>query len=142
MPAPSAPEVTSRDASPATNSTGGETDLAALARVAIDGANALAADDYAAYQKSFPALARVAASYPALPKLAVGDNLRAARASFEPWSTAVADLLKPHREQLGLKVFQCPMTPVLGKGRWVQRSQPARNPFFGSAMADCGTELP
>jgi Cu(I)/Ag(I) efflux system membrane fusion protein len=125
-----------------TSDNSGETGLAALARVAIEGANALAADDYAAYQKSFPALARVAAGYPALPKLAVGDNLRAARASFEPWSTAVADLLKPHREQLGLKVFQCPMTPVLGKGRWVQRSQPARNPFFGSAMADCGTELP
>jgi Cu(I)/Ag(I) efflux system membrane fusion protein len=139
------PEVTARDPQPATTAgadLGDDKDLAALARVAIDGANALAADDYAAYQKLFSGLARVAVNYPALPKLELGDNLRVARRSFEPWSTAVADLLKPHREQLGLKVFQCPMTPVLGKGRWVQRSQPARNPFFGSSMADCGTELP
>lgn len=140
-PAPTAtpmPKVTSRG--PA--ATSGTADLADLARVAIDGATALAADDYAAYQKLFPGLAAVAANYPALPKFELGDNLRAARRSFEPWSTAVADLLKPHREHLGLKIFQCPMTPILGQGRWVQRSQPIRNPFFGSSMADCGTELP
>jgi Cu(I)/Ag(I) efflux system membrane fusion protein len=34
------------------------------------------------------------------------------------------------------------MAPVLGKGRWVQRDATLRNPFFGSAMARCGTELP
>jgi hypothetical protein len=34
------------------------------------------------------------------------------------------------------------MTPVLGKGRWVQRSQPLKNPFFGSSMANCGIEVP
>ena len=34
------------------------------------------------------------------------------------------------------------MAPVLGKGRWVQRTQPLKNPFFGSAMADCGEEVP
>ena len=55
---------------------------------------------------------------------------------------AVADLLKPHRAQLGLKIFQCPMAPVLGQGRWVQRSQPIKNPFFGASMPNCGTELP
>ncbi len=148
-PAASPTEVTVRDPLPAAEAPSAtasrdadDSDLAALARVAIEGANALAADDYAAYRKSFPALAQVAANYPALPKLVAGDNLRSARLSFESWSTAVADLLKPHREHLGLKIFQCPMTPVLGKGRWVQRSQPARNPFFGSSMADCGTELP
>ena len=80
--------------------------------------------------------------FPALPKLELGDTLKDARRSFEAWSTAVADLLKPHRAHLGLKIFQCPMAPVLGKGRWVQRSQPLKNPFFGSAMANCGVELP
>lgn len=113
-----------------------------LATAAIDAANALASDDYARYQKLFPTLAPAAAEFPILPKLELGDSLKAARRSFEPWSTAVADLLKPHRAQLGLKIFQCPMAPVLGKGRWVQRGQPLKNPFFGSSMPDCGEEIP
>jgi Cu(I)/Ag(I) efflux system membrane fusion protein len=116
-------------------------DLRELATLAIDASSALAADDFATYQKLFPRLQAVAGAHPSLPALEVGENLRAARLSFEPWSTAVADLLKPQRASLGVKIFQCPMTPVLGKGRWVQRSQPLKNPFFGSAMADCGAEV-
>ena len=118
-----------------------EPSLPLLATAAIDAAAALAADDYAAYQKLFPTLALAAKGAP-LPKLEPGTDLKSARRSFEPWSTAAADLLKPYRAQLGLKIFQCPMAPVLGKGRWVQRGQPLKNPFFGSAMADCGAEVP
>ncbi len=116
--------------------------LAPLANAAVEAATALAADDFARYQKAFPELVAAAKAFPELPKLELGASLKAARASFEPWSTQVADLLKPHRAALGLKVFQCPMAPVLGKGRWVQRAQPLKNPFFGSAMADCGEEVP
>jgi membrane fusion protein, copper/silver efflux system len=57
------------------------------------------------------------------------------------WSTAVADVARPHREHLGIKVFQCPMAPVLKKGRWVQKDGPLKNPFFGKAMLTCGSEL-
>jgi Cu(I)/Ag(I) efflux system membrane fusion protein len=117
-------------------------DLTALANTAIDAAAALAADDFARYQKLFPALAAAAAKFPSLPDLNVGSSLRAARESFEPWSTKVTDLLKPHRGALGLKVFECPMTPVLGKGRWLQRDAPIRNPFFGATMLECGEEVP
>lgn len=116
--------------------------LAALAQAAADGATALAADDFAAYQQRFPRLIAAASAFPQLPRLEPGDALKPARRSFEPWSTAVADLLRPHRAELGLHVFQCPMAPVMGKGRWVQRDATLRNPFFGSAMASCGTELP
>lgn len=116
--------------------------LATLAAAAVDAAAALASDDYASYQKLFPSIVAATKAFPQLPALVVGKDLKSARASFEPWSTAVADLLKPHKAHLGLKVFQCPMTPVLGKGRWVQRAQPLKNPFFGSAMADCGDEIP
>lgn len=116
--------------------------LKALAAAAVEGAAALAADDYAAYQKVFPALAAASKAYPQLPALVVGTDLKSGRRSFEVWSTATADMLKPHRAALGLKVFQCPMAPVVGKGRWVQRAQPLRNPFFGSAMLECGDELP
>ncbi|MSU25066.1 MAG: HlyD family efflux transporter periplasmic adaptor subunit [Opitutus sp.] len=113
-----------------------------LAAAAIDGADALASDDFARYQKLFPSLAPAAAEFAKLPKLELGESLKVARRSFEPWSTAVADILKPHRAHLGLKIFQCPMTPVLGKGRWLQRGQPIKNPFFGSTMPDCGEEVP
>jgi Cu(I)/Ag(I) efflux system membrane fusion protein len=116
--------------------------LMPLASAAMDAAAALAADDFATYQKLFPTLVSAANAFPNLPKVELGDGLKAARRSFEPWSTAVADLLKPHKANLGIKVFQCPMAPVLGKGRWVQRNQPLKNPFFGSAMANCGVELP
>jgi membrane fusion protein, copper/silver efflux system len=119
-----------------------ESALPQLANAAIAAAAALAADDYPAYQKSFPTLAAAARNFPALPKIEVGTDLKTARRSFEPWSTAVADFLKPHREHLGLKVFQCPMSPVLGKGRWVQRGEPLRNPFFGATMLECGEEIP
>jgi membrane fusion protein, copper/silver efflux system len=117
-------------------------DLAALAVVAIDAADALASDDFIRYQKLFPGLATAAHGFD-LPPLAPGDSLRAARLAFEPWSTQVAGLLQSHRAHLGLKIFQCPMSPVLvGKGRWVQRALPLKNPFFGSGMPDCGTEVP
>lgn len=116
--------------------------FAALAAAALDAADALASDDFARYQKLFPSVAPAAAAFPNLPQLELGDSLKAARRSFEPWSTAVADLLKPQRAQLGLKIFQCPMSPVLQTGRWVQRSQPIKNPFFGATMPDCGEEIP
>jgi Cu(I)/Ag(I) efflux system membrane fusion protein len=135
--APQSAERTEGGASPAPDSP-----VAVLANAAIDAADALASDDFARYQKLFPTLAAAAEKFPALPKLDLGADLKSARRSFEPWSTAVADLLKPQRAHLGLKIFQCPMAPVLGKGRWVQRKQPLKNPFFGSAMPDCGTEVP
>jgi membrane fusion protein, copper/silver efflux system len=116
--------------------------LATLANAAIDAADALASDDYVRYQKLFPTVTDAAKAYPQLPALELGDSLKLARRSFEPWSTAVADLVRPHRSELGLKIFQCPMAPVAGKGRWLQRNQPLKNPFFGSAMPDCGTEVP
>ena len=117
-------------------------DFTALANAAIDSAAALAADDYAAYRKIFPALAANAKKFPTLPPLELGSDLKSARRSFEPWSTAAADLLRPHRAHLGLKIFECPMAPVLGKGRWLQRTAPIRNPFFGASMLECGDEIP
>ncbi len=116
--------------------------LESLATIAIEAADALGTDDFARYKQLFPRLSATAHDFPALPSIQRGENLLAARQSFEPWSTAVADFLKPHRSDLGLKMFQCPMSPVLaGKGRWVQHSLPLKNPFFGSAMPDCGEEI-
>jgi len=123
----------------------------ALVLATADAAAALAADDLPAYAQLLPSLtAAVHTSGPAhdklMPlaqKLIPGPDLKTARAGFEPFSTAIANLVRaqPVDQREGLKIFECPMSPVLGKGRWLQRDATLRNPFFGSAMLDCGTEL-
>ena len=76
-------------------------------------------------------------------KLVEGPDLDSVRRAFEPFSTALADLALAahvhHRE--GVTIFQCPMTQILGTGRWLSRSNQLRNPFFGSAMLECGEEV-
>jgi len=124
-----------------------------LALALAEGAGALAADDFDAYQKQLPGirgaldtcvadapqgtLARFKGTLPERP------DLKAARRDFEPLSTAASDLARAQnvtgREKL--HVFQCPMTPVLGTGRWLAHGEMVRNPFFGSAMLGCGDEV-
>lgn len=131
----------------------GAAELKVLAFTGADAATALAADDFAAYQKQLPAFRDALAAYLAAdagsPLTKFADtlrdrpDLRAARRDFEPLSTDLADLVRArhlhHKE--GLHVFQCPMSPVLGTGRWLGRSADLKNPFFGSAMLTCGEEL-
>jgi Cu(I)/Ag(I) efflux system membrane fusion protein len=128
--------------------------LKTLAFAAADAADLLASDNLAGYQKQLPALRDALGAYVAafpgaaktpLAKSALvdGPNLDATRRAFEPFSTEVADLVKTqhlhHKE--GLTIYQCPMAPVLGTGRWLSKSKTLRNPFFGSAMPDCGEEI-
>jgi Cu(I)/Ag(I) efflux system membrane fusion protein len=127
--------------------------LRTLVFAAADAAAYLAADDLAGYQKTLPTLRESFADYlagyppaargplaPFAGKLAEGPDLESARRAFEPFSTAAADVAKSehlhHRE--GITIYQCPMTPVLGTARWVSRANQLRNPFFGSAMLECG----
>lgn len=117
----------------------------ALALAAADASAALAADDLPAYAKLLTALQKdVPESLaPLAQKLVAGPDLKAARDAFEPYSTAVADLVRaqPAGKREKLTVFQCPMSPVLGKARWLQRDAALKNPFFGSEMLECGEEL-
>ncbi|MBX3750186.1 MAG: efflux RND transporter periplasmic adaptor subunit [Opitutaceae bacterium] len=130
--------------------------LKALAFATADAADALASDDLAAYERHLAHLRPAAAAYVAgfapaargplvgfADKLVAGPDLDAARRAFEPFSTAVADAARAehlhHREKLW--IYQCPMTPVLGTGRWLSRQPELRNPFFGSAMLECGDEV-
>ena len=134
----------------------GYAELKTLAFATADAAVPLAADDLAGYQQKLPAVRAALLAY-----LGSGDaaargplgklkdslpdrtDLRLARRDFEPFSTALADLAREqhlhHRE--GLHIFECPMAPVLGTGRWLSRTAAAKNPFFGSAMPDCGDEI-
>ncbi len=132
------------------------TALSVLALATIDGGEALAADDLARYQKNLPAMRLALAAFfesyehaahgplgkfkDALPDRA---DIKAARRDFAPFSTAVADLVRENHlfHPAGLHVFQCPMAPGIGTGRWLQRSGELKNPFYGSAMPECGEEL-
>lgn len=130
--------------------------LRLLALAAADAAAALAADDLASYKKQVPALRTALAEYfrgyehaahgpLAKYKEALTDpgNLDAARREFEPFSTVVADLARENdlHHTDNLHIFECPMAPVTGKARWLQRSGGTKNPFFGSKMLRCGDEV-
>ncbi len=131
----------------------GGAELKALAFAAADAAALLAADDLAAYQQQLPAIRAALSTYLAAdagsPLAKFADtlrdrpDLRAVRRDFEPVSTALADLVRARHlhHQEGLHIFQCPMSPVLGIGRWLGRTAEIKNPFFGSAMLTCGEEL-
>ncbi len=114
--------------------------LLLLVDAASAGADALASDDFSRYQEVFPQL-QTAGEGLSLPPLVKGEDISAARRSFEGWSTAAADLIRPEKESLGAKIYQCPMAPVLKKGRWIQKDENLKNPFFGSKMLRCGVEL-
>ena len=77
-------------------------------------------------------------------------DLAAARKVFLPFSMAAVELARKARAQekpfRSLKIYQCPMVnqavPGAAKrGFWVQSAGPLRNPFFGSDMLDCGSEV-
>lgn len=136
--------------------------LAALVTQLAAGAKALAADDLGAYQQLFPQLRAANAAFESVldhaalggkghslrveaAKLSAPSTLEAARADFEPYSTVVADIVRDARAAgaapPSVHVFECPMSPRLGHGRWVQLDAATRNPFFGSSMLTCGEEV-
>jgi Cu(I)/Ag(I) efflux system membrane fusion protein len=137
---------------------------APLLALATDLAAALAADDLAAYNTAAhrshevtpesekalgadPKLEPFAARLRAVGHLAEADNLTAARKAFHAFNTAVVDLaLAAPPAEGGFRVFECPMTAdsfpgAPPSGRWIQREPAARNPYFGKAMLECGTEV-
>lgn len=73
------------------------------------------------------------------------ETLDAARKAFIPFSKAIAEFgraLKAGGNSIEVHVYKCPMYPAPGKtALWVQLSPPLRNPFYGSEMIDCGSEI-
>lgn len=95
------------------------------------GAAALAADDLAAFN------AGGAVAKPA-PDLAA-----ARRAFYEVVTPAAQEAL---RHPGAVHVYECPMTSgafpgAPDKARWIQIGAPLRNPWFGAAMLECGSEV-
>jgi len=92
-------------------------------------AAALAADDLAAFNQL---------------DVAGADSLAAARRAFHEAVLPVLESALQHPGQV--KVYECPMTSGAFPGappqaRWIQMEGPLRNPWFGAAMLDCGTEV-
>jgi Cu(I)/Ag(I) efflux system membrane fusion protein len=124
----------------------------ALVQSISDAADSLARDDFASYKKHLPAViesvkqttgAVRAALLPLSERLTTGKDIKSARKTFEPFSNTVANFViaQPAKNRQA-KVFQCPMSPVLGVGRWIQKDKTELlNPFFGAEMLHCGKEL-
>jgi Cu(I)/Ag(I) efflux system membrane fusion protein len=78
-------------------------------------------------------------------KESAASNLAEARKEFLPLSMAAAHMAETLRKQgddIGVKIYKCPMYPRLGQNAfWVQSEGPLRNPFYGSEMLECGTEV-
>jgi Cu(I)/Ag(I) efflux system membrane fusion protein len=130
--------------------------LQALANATIDGAEALAQDDLPAYRKALPVMRQTQAEFLAgyehgahgpLGKFKDGPadpaDLKTARRDFAYFGTAVTDLVRENHlhHTAGLHIFQCPMAPGIGTGRWLQRTAELRNPYYGAAMLECGEEI-
>ncbi len=130
--------------------------LLTLATDTIEAAEALGADDLAGYQRALPkmrqGLSNFLAGYAHAAHGPLGKfsdllpdrtELKAARRDFAYFSTAVTDLARENHlhHRAGWHIFQCPMAPGIGTGRWLARSDKLKNPFYGSAMPDCGDEL-
>ncbi|MDR2642595.1 MAG: efflux RND transporter periplasmic adaptor subunit [Planctomycetaceae bacterium] len=123
-----------------------------LVQIMLAATSALASDNLAEYQKQLPMLIEEVNKTtdevhgiltPLVEKLVAGNNLKEARNPFEPFSNSFADIIKSQpAEKRQAKIFQCPMSPVLGTARWIQnQNAEVLNPFFGSEMLNCGVEL-
>lgn len=82
--------------------------------------------------------------------LSVAENLSAARQAFYQFSTAIVPLAQAARrgnKEFGsVKVFRCPMTKdafpgAPNRAEWIQLKAEVRNPWFGTEMLDCGSEV-
>ncbi len=78
--------------------------------------------------------------------LTKAENLETARKEFIPFSNAVSEFARMVRQESdalrSIKVFKCPMAPKPGQTSfWIQLQGPLRNPFYGSEMLDCGSEV-
>ena len=123
---------------------------------------ALTADnvgDYNQYATKLPAaLTRLTAVFTNAPRwqalvekvasagqLGNAADLASARQAFLPFSMAAVEFIKAARTQepfKTVKVYKCPMAPKPGQtGYWIQLQGPLRNPFYGSEMIDCGSEV-
>jgi hypothetical protein len=79
-------------------------------------------------------------------KLTKAENLEAARKEFIPFSNAASEFARMVRQESdamrSIKVFKRSMAPKPGQTSfWIQLQGSLHNPFYGSEMIDCGSEV-
>jgi len=101
---------------------------------------ALAADNVPAARRALARL-RTAVGEPAVSRLASAaadaKDLAAIRTAFKPLSEALVRLPWPAEYQ----PMYCPMFDGNAGATWVQKAGPVTNPYYGTAMLRCGTDL-
>ncbi len=167
---PAAPAAAAAEAAPAAEplADSQRTSLrAALERVDTLG-DALAADDLATFnRRAADVTAAIQSLDQAFPdpsplhplvhplaeaaRLVPSPDLESARQAFHPLSTATVALVRAVRAAdpsavAHLRIIRCPMTRRSFPGappqsEWIQSRLPVRNPWYGDAMLDCGTEV-
>lgn len=73
--------------------------------------------------------------------LAAAKDVKVARDAFAPLSDALIARVKADGSPdlaSDLRIGYCPMN----RQSWIQREEQARNPYYGTAMATCGTVKP
>lgn len=130
--------------------------LKALGAFMSKAGSALASDDLAGYtalqssvRGAYHDLADVDSSLASrltgnlVDPLPARTDIKEARKDYVRFSTTVADALRERKlvRAANLRIFECKMAPEIGTGRWLQAESVAKNPFFGSSMLKCGTEL-
>lgn len=124
--------------------------------------SALAADDLASFKTLWPALIssstqleqqfkdthhldELTAKLRDTASKVTTETLDSTRKSYLPFSAAAAEFLtalRDHGGKVEARIFKCPMYPAPGKtAYWIQREAQVRNPFYGSEMLDCGSEV-
>lgn len=94
----------------------------------------LAADDLAAAKKAAAAITASPAADSAK-KIAAAESIGKAREAFKGLSKQAVTTAEG---QAGYYHAHCPMVPN-DEGDWVQTSKKISNPYFGKAMATCGS---
>jgi Cu(I)/Ag(I) efflux system membrane fusion protein len=127
-----------------------------LAADDLAGFNALAPQLHGAQPKLTAAMRDSAAWVAAVATLGAvshfdrAPDLARARQQFHAFSLEAVAVARQARAAdtnfTGLKIYQCPMTKrafpgAPPKAEWLQFEGPVRNPYFGSEMLDCGTEV-
>ncbi len=106
----------------------------------IEAQTALAADDHPRASRALGRLTKTV-SDPAVARLAAAARdavgLPATRLAFKPLSEALVRLPWPPEYQ----PMYCPMFDGNAGATWVQKAGPVTNPYLGSSMLRCGTDL-
>ena len=116
----------------------GTTDAARRLSGALDGMD-MSLLDHEAHMVWMTDLDRIR---PAVEAVATAASLAGVRQVFEPLSDALWDAVKRYRPdvELPIRLFHCPMAGPDG-ANWMQLETVTANPYYGSAMLRCGSQI-